>query len=92
MEEIADGDMRVKQRKERQTTDERKIYNMRQRSRGDVNFESEKIEEHAFAMKQGDQGYTPADEHTEQPNLTLGNVDCIPHSPNNVFFFRYHHQ
>ena len=76
--------MRLKQRKGRQTTGERKIYNMRQRNRGDVNFETEKIEEQAFAMKQGDQGYIPADEHTEQPNLTLGNVDCIPHFPNNM--------
>ena len=35
-------------------------------------------------MKQGDQGCVQADEHTEQPDLTLGNEDCIPHFPNNI--------
>ena len=84
MEETPDGDMRVKQRNGRQATGERKIYNMRQRSRRDVDFEAERNEDHVFAMKQGDQCYIPADEHTEQLDLTLGNVDCIPRFPNNT--------
>ena len=65
---------------------------MHQRSSGDVDFEAERIEDHAFAIKQSNQGYNPADEHTEQPNLTLGNVDCIPRFPDNIFSFRYHQQ
>ena len=49
---------------------------MRQRNREDIDFDAERIE--------GDQGYIPEDEHTEQPDLTLGNLDCIPCFPNNV--------
>ena len=84
MEESADGDGRVKQRKGRQAMGERKIYNMRQRNRGDIDFEAERIKDHVFAMKQGDQGYIQEDECTEKPDLTLGNVDCMPRSPNNI--------
>ena len=84
MEEPADGDTQVKQRKGRQATGERKIYNMRQRNRGDIGFEAERIEDYVFAMKQGNQGYIQEDECTEKPDLTLGNVDCMPRSPNNI--------
>ena len=49
---------------------------MRQRNREDIDFDTERIE--------GDQGYIPEDEHTEQPDLTLENLDCIPCFPNNV--------
>ena len=42
----------------------------------DFDFETERIE--------GDQGYISEDEHTEQADLTLGNMDCIPRFPNNV--------
>ena len=45
---------------------------MRQRSSGNIDFEAEKNEDHTFAMKQGDRSYIQADEHTEQPDLTLG--------------------
>ena len=85
LEETADGDMRVKQRKGGQATGERKNDNMRQRSRGDIDFEAVKNEEHVFAMKHGDQGYIQADEHTVKPDLTLGNMDCIPRFRNNIF-------
>ena len=57
---------------------------MRQRNRVDIDFEAERIEDHIFAMNQGDQYYIQEDEPTEQPNLTWGNVDCIPCSPNNI--------
>ena len=57
---------------------------MHQRSSGDVDFEGERIEDHAFAIKQSNQGYIPADEHTDQPNLNLGNADCIPRFPDNI--------
>ena len=57
---------------------------MHQRSSGDVDFEAERIEDHAFAIKQSNQGYIPADEHTDQPNLNLGNADCIPRFPDNI--------
>ena len=49
---------------------------MRQRNREDIDFDAERIE--------GDQGYIPEDEHTEQLDLTLENLDCIPCFPNNV--------
>ena len=75
LEEAADSDMRVKQRKGRQATGERKTCNIRQRSRGDIDFEAERIEDHIFAMKQGDQSCIPEDEYTEQAYLTLGNMD-----------------
>ena len=35
-------------------------------------------------MKQGNRGYSPEDEHTEQPDLTLKNLDCIPNFSNNI--------
>ena len=35
-------------------------------------------------MKQGDCGYSPEDKHTEQPDLTLETVECIPRFPNNI--------
>lgn len=35
-------------------------------------------------MKQGNRGYSPEDEHTEQPDLTLKNLDCIPSFSNNI--------
>ena len=35
-------------------------------------------------FKQGNQGYISEDGHTEQPDLTLGNVDCIPRFPNSI--------
>ena len=84
LEESTDSDMRVKQRKGNQATGKRKIYDICQRSRGDVDFEAERIKDHTFAIKQGDQGYVPADEHRDQPNLTLWNVDCIPRFSNNI--------
>ena len=84
MEEPADGDTQVKQRKGRQATGERKIYNIHQRNRDDTDFEAERIGDQVFALKQGDQDYIQEDERTEQPHLTLGNVDCIPLSPNNI--------
>lgn len=40
----------------RQATGERKIYNMLQRNRRDVDFEAGKIEGYVFAMNQRDQG------------------------------------
>ena len=59
---------------------------MRQRNRVDIDFEAERIEDHILAMNQGDQGYIQEHEPTEQTNLTWGNVDCIPCSPNNLLF------
>lgn len=35
-------------------------------------------------MKQGNRGYSPEDEHTEQPDLTLKNLDGIPSFSNNI--------
>ena len=35
-------------------------------------------------MKQGNRGYSPEDEYTEQPDLTLKNLDCIPSFSNNI--------
>ena len=35
-------------------------------------------------MKQGDCYYNPENKQAEQPNLTLGIVDCIPRFPNNI--------
>ena len=84
MEETANGNMRVKQSKRRQATCERQVYNVHQRNREDINSEAERIEDHKFAMKQGNRGYSPEDEHTEQPDLTLKNVNCIPSFPNNI--------
>lgn len=77
MEKIADGDTRVKQRKGIQATGERKIYNTHQRNRGDIDFKAKRIEVCVFAIKLDNQGYNTEDEHTEQPDLTLGNVDSI---------------
>ena len=73
--------MRVKQRKGRQATDKQKIYSMHLRNRGDIDFEAERIEDHIFATTQGDQDDIPEDEHTEQPDLTLGNKECILRFP-----------
>ena len=57
---------------------------MRQRNKGDIDFEAEMTEDHTFAMKQGNRCYSPENNYTEQPDLTLGNVDCIPRFPNNI--------
>ena len=57
---------------------------MHQQNRGNIDFEAGRIEDHTFAMKQGYHGYSPEDKHTERPELTLGNVGCIPHFPNNI--------
>ena len=35
-------------------------------------------------MKQSNRGYSSEDEHTEQPDLTLKNLDCIPSFSNNI--------
>lgn len=40
----------------------------------DTDVEVERIENHIFAIKQGDQSYIPEDKHTEQPDLILVNV------------------
>ena len=50
LEEATDSDMRVKQRKEDNQEGNKKLYNMRQRNRGDIDFEPERIENHTFAM------------------------------------------
>ena len=50
----------------------------------DTDVEVERIENHIFAIKQGDQSYIPEDKHTEQPDLILLNVGCIPRFPNNI--------
>ena len=76
--------MRIKRRKGRQATDKQKVYNIRQRNKGDIDFEAERIEDDTFEMKQGDRDNNPEDKHTEQPDLTFENVDCIPHFPNNI--------
>ena len=57
---------------------------MCQRSRADFDFEADRNKDLVFAMKQGDQGYIQPDEHTEQPDLNLVNVECIPRFPNNI--------
>ena len=84
LEESADGNMRVKWRKGRHATGERKVYNMRQRNKGDIDFEAGRFEDHTFAVKQGGRGYSPADKHAEQPDLTLGSVECIECFPKNI--------
>ena len=84
LEEIADGDMKVKQRKGKHATGERKVCNMHQSNREDIDFEAERTEDRKFAMKQDNRSYSPEDQHTEQPDLTLKNVDCIPSFPNNI--------
>ena len=50
LEEATDSDMKVKQRKEDNQEGNKKLYNMRQRNRGDIDFEPERIENHTFAM------------------------------------------
>lgn len=74
-EKTEDRNLRLKQRKGRQTKGKRKIYSIRQRKR---------IEYYTFTMKQNDYCYNPDNKHVEQPNLTLGNVDCIHRFPNNI--------
>ena len=76
--------MRVKQRKGKHATGERKVCNMCQSNREDIDFEAERTEDRKFAMKQDNRSYSPEDQHTEQPDLTLKNVDCIPSFPNNI--------
>lgn len=74
----------------RQATGERKIYNMLQRNRRDVDFEAGKIEGYVFAMNQRDQGCIPEDEHREQSESTLGNGNYISRFPsNNSFLLGY---
>ena len=84
LEEIAAGDIKVKQRKGKHATGERKVCNMHQSNREDIDFEAERTEDRKFAMKQDNRSYSPEDQHTEQPDLTLKNVDCIPSFPNNI--------
>ena len=84
LEEIADGDMKVKQRKGKHAAGERKVCNMHQSNRENIDFEAKRTEDRKFAMKQDNRSYSPEDQHTEQPDLTLKNVDCIPSFPNNI--------
>ena len=46
--------MRVKQRKGRPVKDKKKVYNMCQRNRVDIDFEAERTEDHTFSIKQSE--------------------------------------
>ena len=59
---------------------------MRSRNGGDIDFVAERTEDHLFAIKQGDRGYSSEDKHREQPDLTLGKLDCIPNLPDSQFY------
>ena len=49
---------------------------MRSRNGGDIDFLTERTEDHLFAIKRGDRGYSSEDKNREQPDLTLGKLDC----------------